>query len=195
MMSGSGFHRSQVDLSAPARLALALLIAAASAPATAAAQTWMSVGPPVSIQALAVGAPQAAPARPGVIYASITGVDGIFSSADEGASWRYTGPIFLAPLVGCCAPPMPALDFQLYADPDTPGTAYALADRGLYKTVDGGLTWQPTCCNLNNLAFGPSGKIYGVFDFGFVSTTDGFATISEVDSAAGPFAGLAVDPA
>jgi hypothetical protein len=194
-MYGSGFYCRQVDFSAPSRLALALLIAAASAPEAVAAQTWTSVGPPVSIQALAVGASQPAPARPGVIYASITGVDGIFSSTDGGASWRYTGPIFLAPRVGCCAPPGPALHFQLYADPDTPGTAYALADGFLYKTMDGGLTWPPGCCRLNNLAFGPSGQIYGVFDFGFVSTTNGFATISEVDSAAGPFTGLAVDPA
>jgi hypothetical protein len=199
-MYGSGSHRCQVDFSAPARLALALLIAAASAPA-AAAQAWTSVGPPLSIQALAVGAAQPAPALPGVIYASVTGLDGILSSADEGASWRSTGPIFLGPRVGCCGPPGPALDFQLFADPVTPGTAYALADRFLHKTVDGGLTWQPIFGNqypltLNNLAFAPSGKIYGVNDFGYVGTTDGFATTSqEVDSPAGPFAGLAVDPA
>lgn len=195
------FHCRQVDFSAPSRLALALLIVAASAPAAVAAQTWTSVGPPVSIQALSVGASQPAPARPGVVYASITGVDGIFSSADEGASWRYTGPIFLGPLTGCCAPPAPALDFQLYADPETPGTAYALADRFFYKTVDGGLTWPPVSVNenllrLNNLAFGPSGKIYGVSDFGLASATGDLATMSEeVDSAAGPFTGLAVDPA
>jgi hypothetical protein len=209
-MSTEGTRRRCTALALSTRLAPALLLLAASAaPGTAAAQSWQPVGPPAVIEALAVGAAQSAPAAPGTLYASVMGAAGVFHSADGGATWVNSGNVFAAPFGGTSE-----AVYQLVADPQAAGTAYAVTAGALFKTTDGGVSWQTTptpvpVCGANRLVIAPSqpSRLYAVgigplgdpsppcLFGGVVSSSDGGATFSLARSNAAPFTALAVDPA
>jgi hypothetical protein len=214
-MKSKSFFRRSATLPAPVCMVLALfLVGISAAPATADAQTWQPLGPPLAIAGLAVGAGQLLPATPGVIYASVTGVEGVFSSADGGISWRDSGAVFIPPFGGGSENVN-----LLVADPQTPGTAYAVNGGALFKTTDGGVSWQGTfgtsggnaLCGVTHLAVAPSrpSQLYAIgapFDLdpappcfdpdgGIAVSSDGGATFSLAANAAAPFTALAVDPA
>ena len=73
---------------------------------------------------------------PPVWYAG--GTQGIFKSTDGGATWTSLGPAgpaacnYVAPFCGVT---------QLAINPVQPSTIYAIADGGIWKTVDDGATW------------------------------------------------------
>jgi hypothetical protein len=109
---------------------LALLAAAATAPAAAAAGTWSPTALQGNVQALAV-----APGQPGIVYAAVQN-QGLFRSADQGATWTAVDQ----GLFDACFP-IGAEVYLLAADPLQPGTLYAETLAGLKKTTDGGETW------------------------------------------------------
>ncbi len=211
MMSVESICRRCATLPSFPCLALSLVLGAAVAsPAAAPAQTWQPVGPPASIESLAVGAAQSAVAAPGILYASLPGTRAIYHSADGGATWTRNNGLLTPPFGGFAG------DInQLVADPQTPGTAYAATDAGLFKTTDGGVSWQSTpspvgLCPITRLALAPSrpGQLYVIntrplpdpappcLFGGVVSSSDGGATFSVAgEQAASPFTALAVDPA
>jgi hypothetical protein len=70
------------------------------------------------------------PHNPANLYAVTSG--GIFKSTDAGANWSATGPV---PTQGITT---------LAIAPQTPGTLYACSHDGdgVFKTIDGGTTWN-----------------------------------------------------
>jgi photosystem II stability/assembly factor-like uncharacterized protein len=77
------------------------------------------------------------PGHPNVVYIAIrhalTGVF-VFKTTDDGQHWLRTG----AQGTGWVSD-----DLALIADPAHPGTLYAGTDTAVYKTVNGGRSWQP----------------------------------------------------
>jgi photosystem II stability/assembly factor-like uncharacterized protein len=88
------------------------------------------------------------PRRPNVVYMEIahalTGVF-VYKTTDDGQHWLRTG----ANGTGWVSD-----DLALTSDPDHPGTLYAGTDTAVYKTVDGGRSWQP----FNQGLFPPPGN-------------------------------------
>ncbi len=68
------------------------------------------------------------PLGPGHIYASAN--DGVYISRDDGVSWVKGHGLSGA-------------DSSLVASHGRPGLAYVLDGPVVYRTVDGGLNWQP----------------------------------------------------
>ena len=96
--------------------------------------TWKPLGnlPSGSAYLLALDA-----STPPLLFAGGTG--GLFRSGDGGQSWSATSPVVsmnctaVSPFCGIIA---------LAADPVYPRTLYAGGAFGIFKTTDGGLTWQ-----------------------------------------------------
>ena len=77
------------------------------------------------------------PHRPNVVYVASPDARGgsyVFRTTDNGRHWRATG----ARGTGWMSDVL-----TLTADPHHSGTLYAGTDTAVYKTIDGGLSWQP----------------------------------------------------
>ena len=116
------------------RLALGTLSLAAAwlftqAPVAAGVNRWTSIGPAGGYFPLA-----AAPAAPGTVYSL---------SGDAGVSPSFAGCLHLA-VSRKGGSVQPAMQFQpsIAVDPARGATVYAAGDNGIWKTVDGGATWQ-----------------------------------------------------
>jgi photosystem II stability/assembly factor-like uncharacterized protein len=120
-------------------------------------------------------------------------------SANAGGSW---GPLGNLP----SGPPL-----SLVADTSNPPIWYAAAADDLYKSVDGGVTWQsigprgldncsryPASCGITNLVVDPTqpSTIYGRGEAGILETMDAGATWSFVNAPvnSNPPAYLVLDP-
>jgi photosystem II stability/assembly factor-like uncharacterized protein len=136
------------------------------------AQTFHGAGEPARyLRALAVSA-----STPGVVYC-VGGWSplrvGVYVSLDHGRTWRARAAIGL--------PEQAATQIEdLAADPSQPGLVYALVtggrDGGLYRSVDGGVSWVRTSAMLaadcrtrlpedglrRTVGLGPEGVIYAV---------------------------------
>lgn len=138
--------------------------------------TWTDVWPADSVGA--IGAVTVAPHRPNVVWVG-TGEaaprneasygDGVWQSIDGGRSWRHAG-----------LPDSYAIS-KILVDPRDPSVALAgvlgnpfldSAQRGVYRTVDGGRTWQHTLyagpqSGISDMASDASGRIVygGVWQF------------------------------
>ena len=87
----------------------------------------------VSVLALALD-----PTTPTTVYAGTEG--GVFKSTDGGGSWNAVNTGMTcgsAPIIFICSVAALALD------PTTPTTLYAGTLGGVFKTTDGGASWQP----------------------------------------------------
>jgi photosystem II stability/assembly factor-like uncharacterized protein len=100
---------------------------------------WTDLG----LKAYGIVAVAVDPARPSRLYAA-SSVNGVFRSADGGASWQPARQ----PLPAGSASHVTAL-----AVPRTGGIVYAGTGAGAYKSVDGGLSWRPASQGL------PSGAV------------------------------------
>ncbi|HEV3142226.1 MAG TPA: hypothetical protein VGY57_16990, partial [Vicinamibacterales bacterium] len=111
-----------------------------------AGRTWTPIGD--SLPVASIGAIAVAPSDPNVIYAGsgeadmrsdIQQGDGVYKSVDGGASWTHAG-LTDTRQIG-----------RIAVDPKDPNVAYVAAlghqygpnaERGVFKTVDGGKTWS-----------------------------------------------------
>jgi photosystem II stability/assembly factor-like uncharacterized protein len=87
----------------------------------------------LSLKAYGIVAVAVDPARPSRLYAA-SSVNGVFRSADRGASWQLARQ------------PLPAGDashVKALAVARTGGIVYAGTGAGVYKSVDGALSWRP----------------------------------------------------
>jgi len=157
---------------AGAAVATAMVLAAAwlgaAVPAAAGANRWTQIGPPGGSFALAVG--QSAPltvyavAQPGAVYRSL----------DGGGSWELAGTI---PHPGS-AGQLQFLSYTRYSltvDPTDGSTVYACTLDGLYKTVDGGATWEPLGnVGVFHVAVAPSAPqtLYGLAGIDAIARSD-----------------------
>jgi photosystem II stability/assembly factor-like uncharacterized protein len=165
--------------------------------------TAINIGlPSLDVRTLAID-----PANALNVYAGPYG-DGVFKSADGGASWHVTG------LAGDVA--------ALAIDSGNADTLYAgiaersctFSDHRLFKSTDGGANWRVLisringCDNIHSLVVAPSNTntLYvtdfddatGDTPFPLIRSNDGGATWSEfstwVQPGVPPFAALAIDP-
>jgi photosystem II stability/assembly factor-like uncharacterized protein len=146
---------------------------------------WTPSGPPVNVFAIAAGRGPA-----GIVYASAGLEGGVFRSSDYGDTWeRITEE---------------TVDL-IAVDAGNPNVLYAsrsMPQRGVYKSIDGGRTWQ--LAN-EGLLYGTIvlmlravalNHVYGVdFDFGgFYETTDQAATWNRVSDGLFGISAFTVDP-
>lgn len=115
------------------------------------------------------------PRRPNIVYVASPDARGgtyIFKTTDNGRHWRATaaqGGGWMSDIL------------TLTADPHHPGTLYAGTDTAVYKTVDGGRSWQPyqhglfpakpRVCELPAIRGTRKPPICGEFAFGTPGTT------------------------
>ena len=94
-------------------------------------RTWKSLGnlPSGSAATIATDAG-------GVLYAGST--TGVFRSTDRGKTWTPAAPI---PGLDCGTSGLPCGVTILTVDPTRAGVVYAGAYTGIFKTIDGGVTW------------------------------------------------------
>ena len=139
---------------------------------------------PVGATSLEVNALVVNPATPATLYAGTDG-DGIFKSTDGGVTWRARSTGLTNPRVT-----------TLVIDPSTPATLYAgtepaqapTEDGGVFKSVDGGVTWSQRSTGLPSsgvrisvLKIDPAtpSTLYAVTNGdGIFKSTDGGATWS-----------------
>ena len=112
------------------------------------------------------------PVNPDTVYVSANG-GGVFRTADGGATWTD----LKVQLVG-----IGSLAIQLLeVDPNNPGTVFAEADTGLYRTTDSGKVWTSVSprTDISVLAADPSasGRILaGLSGGGVIVSSDGGST-------------------
>jgi photosystem II stability/assembly factor-like uncharacterized protein len=106
--------------------ALMLVVLAGALPAAAGVDRWTFLGPDGG----AVLALAADPGVPGTVYAG-TDRSGVWKSVDGGVHWACASEGLDSPSV-----------LALAAVPGTPGVVYAGTPIGIFKTADGGATWQ-----------------------------------------------------
>jgi len=124
-------RRTAMTLASAAAVLLVLPLPAAAG--------WRPVGPyGGTVFGLAVD-----PSNPATVLAA-TYYDGIFHSADRGATWERSGPTA-------------ARTFQIAFDPRHSGTAYAGTGNAIYKTTNGGRTWTFAASSL------PTGEEFAAF--------------------------------
>jgi hypothetical protein len=153
---------------------LILSFAATMAPASAGADTWMSIGLTGhgSVPAMAID-----PVVPNTLYAG-TGSSGVFRSADGGTNWSpINNGITGSFVVG------------LAINPVTPTTLFAGISLGsLYRSTDGGASWNATSLSGSNewaLAINPANPsiIYvGTWGSGVYRSIDGGITWGTVNA-------------
>jgi uncharacterized protein (TIGR03437 family) len=174
------------------------------------------------------------PVSPNIVYAG-TQNEGVFKSADYGETWTSTGSGLSGAITYLTPDPIKsgrlfastATAFYLSEDggqtwtnalnmpawtitisPNTPSTVYATArTQGVFRSVDGGHTWQATNTGLTNLTMGSSAPVIidptnrqtlyvGSGGGGIFKSLDGgdhwFAVNSGLDELA--VSGLAMDP-
>jgi photosystem II stability/assembly factor-like uncharacterized protein len=106
--------------------------------------SWKPIGPPGSIRALVVD-----PKKPGRVYGA--SYADVFVTTDGGERWRSLGRISKDVIVR-----------SLAVDPGRPTTLYAGSEsRGMFKSLDGGRTWQEI-----NLGLRPPNKRYWSMSIG-----------------------------
>jgi photosystem II stability/assembly factor-like uncharacterized protein len=168
----------------------------ASGAAMARSHRWTSLGPDGgSISAVVID-----PQNPRSVYAATQG-NGVFKSADEGASWSSASDGLPGPFV-----------ITLVMNPQNTNTLYALMNGdGIYKTTDSGTNWNPArsglpCCfgvdlgELPTLVIDPQhpDTLYTASSYsGVYKTTDGGASWVAVNSGLTGNSGstsLAIDP-
>lgn len=158
-----------------------------------------------------------APTRPESIYTiahavGITGATTIYKSTDAGRTWQATGAASRLP-PSCCGDSMDSLE----VDGANPMTLYAAVDQTVFRTTDGGSSWEVMANGLpglavTSLAADPRrpGTLYASVDIphsirtkagyvekptgGIYMTTDGGQTWAEMFSGFGVDK-VAVDPA
>jgi len=111
-----------------------IALVSAARPAAAGTDVWTSLDPYGGrIQALATD-----PDDPGTLYAG-TGTSGVWKSRDGGKRWvaarEGLGPGSLS-------------IYALAVAPGPEGAVYAGTATGLFKTTDGGSTWQPVALQM-----------------------------------------------
>jgi photosystem II stability/assembly factor-like uncharacterized protein len=169
-----------------------------SGAALARSHQWTSLGPDGgSISAVVID-----PQNPRTVYAATQG-NGVFKSADGGASWSSASDGLPGPFV-----------ITLVMNPQNTNTLYALMNGyGVYKTTDGGTNWNPAgsglppCCfgvdllELPTLVIDPQhpDTLYTAPSYsGVYKTTDGGANWVAVNSGlpgnSGNITSLAIDP-
>lgn len=127
-------------------------------------QNWDDVFPGRATDAIAV-----APSDPNVAYAARRDAAiEVWKSVDRGVTWAPTTP-------------GPAGVRILRVDPFSPGTVWAGADAGLFRTADGGATWmrvldRPSIASLAISPSAPSTVYAGSLGYGGFRTTDGGGT-------------------
>lgn len=162
---------------------LLLTFMALARPAAAAVDRWTLLGPDGgTIQALA-----ADPARPGRLYAGTDG-SGVWRSTDGGTSWIWAGS-------GLASPDVFALDVAR----DAPGTIWAATRGGVYKSADGGFTWQRVWSEAETVSVAvdptdPSVAWAGTARGRVLKTTDGGASWETVLDLLGHPVELLLDP-
>jgi photosystem II stability/assembly factor-like uncharacterized protein len=132
------------------------------------------------------------PVNPAIIYAATDTGGGVFKTADGAATWVRT--LAAAPDLGTVA---------LAIDPQHPSTVYASGRSGVYKTLDGGVTWTVMTSGLRStavaLVIDPSDTqtLYAAGTAGVDKSVDGGNTWAKAGDGlpADAFAlALAVDP-
>jgi pyrimidine-specific ribonucleoside hydrolase len=112
------------------------------APKSIGAPSWVNTGPRGGSFVQVAIHPKAAQ----VVFAR--SVDGLFRSADGGASWRRT--------------PAPRYLRDIALHPEDPRTVYAVAGAGVYRTTDGGASWTGHLSTPGVLCPGPCPVVYGL---------------------------------
>jgi|GEM_PF-3683700 len=111
--------------------------------------------------------------NPQILYLG-TAVDGIQKSTDRGETWQSKN-------TGLTDPRMTALAL----DPTVPGTLYAGAKGGLFKSTDGAETWAPLplITDIDDIAVRADNPqiVYAVTDHQIQRSTDGGGTWSVLD--------------
>jgi|GEM_PF-5182368 len=130
-------------------------------------------------------------ADPGLVYATSSGVEGLYVSRDRGATWSENVP--------------EALIRALVAHPVLPGLALAGTEGGaVWRTSDGGATWQelagPATAPVTDLDWDPlvAARAYAVADGVPYATDDAGATWTALTAGlpgGARVADLVVDPA
>jgi photosystem II stability/assembly factor-like uncharacterized protein len=104
-----------------------------------------------------------APGDPATILAGLSGfgsrAKGVLRSTDGGATWQPANQ-------GLDLPAVDTASVSVAAAPDAPGTVYAAVSvnydpvAAMYRSVDGGATWEPRGTGGFPLAAGPNGVVY-----------------------------------
>ena len=130
---------------------------------------WTHLGPFYSTGQRRVYAIGMTANAPGTVFAGVWG-DGIYKSTDGGQNWQARNVNLSALHIN-----------RIAADPNHPGIAYATARGGLFRTIDGGETWErirDTGTWLYSDAYalaieGNTGTIYVGMHASIIKTTDG----------------------
>jgi photosystem II stability/assembly factor-like uncharacterized protein len=166
--------------------------------------SWRSVSlglPGFRVQTIAID-----PTTPSTLYAGTLtpdGVDsvGIFKSTDGAASWTAINEGLIDPLTGVS----PLDVWSLAIDPKNPGTILAGSRFSeIFKSVDGGLTWQPKTfggfqylLETSAFQFDPtnSSRILAATNpLGLLRSTDGGESWSTYGGVSDPFFTIVADP-
>jgi photosystem II stability/assembly factor-like uncharacterized protein len=147
------------------------------------------------------------PTTPSTLYAGTLTPDGvnsvgIFKSTDGAASWTAINEGLIDPLTGVS----PLDVWSLAIDPKNPGTILAGSRFSeIFKSVDGGLTWQPKTfggfqylLETSAFQFDPtnSSRIFAATNpLGLLRSTDGGESWSTYGGVSDPFFTIVADPA
>ena len=138
----------------------------------------------VEVESLAVD-----PLTPTTLYAG-THNDGVFKSSDGGRSWRPASN----GLPG--TRPYYSQIVDVAIDPTIPSTIYATTINGLYKSTNGGDSWQSLRVRFRLLAIDPSASqsIYASGDGGLFRSADGGETWRAFGAMLSNVSALVIDP-
>lgn len=148
-----------------------------------------------------------APSNPSVVYASTP--SGLYRTRDEGMHWTHLENFALTDVDDLLIDPQdedvvfaaasdlwvsrdggstwanapvwngPTVVRSLAADPRDPDLIYAGGDDGVFRSADGGITWQQVASfpvvGVSELAAGPDGEIWAVSAHGIYRSPDGLA--------------------
>jgi hypothetical protein len=165
--------------------------------------SWRAAGagmPAVRVQTIAVDPTATSTLYAGTLTPSGVGSVGIFKSTDGAASWAAINEGLVDPTLGVS----PVDVASLSVDPRNPGTIIAGArDSEIFKSTDGGASWQAKTLGGFNLAlvvssvqFDPSGsgKVYAASSLGFLRSADAGENWFQYGDAGVSFFSLALDP-
>jgi hypothetical protein len=171
--------------SAPTHLIAACQRVVRTTNATASpAPTWNTIGPgrlPADPSAIVTAAAEA-PNNPNVIYAIVNGgTVYMTTNANQNDLARWQQPVQ--------PPPTDAGIRAVTVDPNNYNTAYIAADKGVYKTTDGGKRWNlvglaNAICR--DVAINPiNGDLYAATTAGVFTSTDGGTNWSNISAVPG----------